>query len=228
VSFTVSLIPASGTTATPSGLPVTVSLVAGGTASAPDDYASVPTTLTFAPGTATRTVTTAVKADAVLENPEAAILTLANPTNATIATTSTTTSGSATLNIYDSVSYEALDFYTVDPCRAVDTRYAATGGPTPVAAGAPRTFTIGGLCGIPATARAISANVTVTRASAAGNARVYPGGTALPSTSNLNFAAGVTRANNAIVLLGDLADITVALDPTGTAHVIVDVNGYME
>jgi hypothetical protein len=173
-------------------------------------------------------VTAAVQSDAVLENPEALVLTLSNPTNATIAATSSTTSGSATLNIYDAASRAALDFYTVEPCRAVDTRYAGMGGPDPVAAGAPRTFTIGGVCGVPATARSISVNVTVTGATAPGNARVYAGGTALPSASTLNYAPGKTIANNAIVLLGSLADVTVAVAPSGTAHVIIDVNGYMQ
>jgi hypothetical protein len=194
----------------------------------PGDYTGVPASLAFAPGTTTQTVTAAVQADAILENPEAAILTLANPTNATIAAGSATTSGTATLNIYDAVSREALGFYTVNPCRVVDTRYADKGGPTPVAAGAPRTFTIGGVCGVPATARAVSVNVTVTGATANGNVQLYPGGTAQPSTSTVNYVAGRTRGNNAIVLLGSLADITVAVSPSGTAHVIVDVNGYME
>jgi hypothetical protein len=57
--------------------------------------------------------------------------------------------------------------------------------------------------------------------------RVYPAGTGLPSSSNLNFLAGQTRANNAIVLLNALGDVTAAV-ATGTAHVIIDVNGYME
>jgi ELWxxDGT repeat protein len=228
-AFTVSLIPAASTTPTPSGLPVTVSIVAGGTATAPADYTGVPASLTFAPGTTTQTITAAVQSDTLLESPETLILTLANPTNATIAAKSTTTSGTATLTIYDSVSRDPLGFYTVDPCRVVDTRDPGKGGPNPVAAGTPRTFTIvGGACGIPVTARAVSVNVTVASPTAAGNARVYPGGTGLPSTSNLNYLAGLTRANNAIVLLGSLGDVTVALAPGGTAHVVIDVNGYME
>jgi ELWxxDGT repeat protein len=226
-AFTVSLIPASGTTPTPSGLPVTVSIVAGGTASTPADYTGVPASLTFAPGTTAQTITAAVQSDAILENPETVILTLASPTNATIAASSTTTSGSATLTLYDAVSRDPLDFYTVEPCRAVDTRDAGKGGPAPVAAGTPRTFPIGGVCGVPATARAVSVNVTVVGPTVPGNVRVYPAGTGLPSSSNLNFLAGQTRANNAIVLLSALGDVTVAV-ATGTAHVIIDANGYME
>jgi ELWxxDGT repeat protein len=228
LSFTVSLLGASGTTPTPSGLPVTVQLARTGTATAGSDYTGVPASLSFPPGTTTQTVTAAVQSDGQLENQESAILTLSSPTNATIAATTTTTSGSATLTIYDAVSRTPLAFYTVEPCRAVDTRDAAKGGPDPVSAGAPRTFTLGGVCGIPATARSVSVNVTVVGATANGNARLYAGGTVMPGASTLNYVAGKTIANNAVVLLGDLADVTVAVAPAGAAHVIVDVNGYME
>jgi hypothetical protein len=68
----------------------------------------------------------------------------------------------------------------------------------------------------------------VTSPTASGNARVYPGGTPTPSTSALNYVAGKTRGNNAFVLLGALGDVTVAVSPSGTAHVLIDVNGYME
>ena len=81
---------------------------------------------------------------------------------------------------------------------------------------------------MPATARAVSVNVTVAGPTATGNVRLYPAGTGLPSTSNLNFLAGQTRANNAIVLLGSLGDVAVAVAPGGAVHVIIDVNGYLE
>ena len=47
----------------------------------------------------------------------------------------------------------ALDFYTIAPCRAVDTRGAAGpyGAPA-LAAGAPRAFALAGRCGVPAAA----------------------------------------------------------------------------
>jgi hypothetical protein len=60
--------------------------------------------------------------------------------------------------------------------------------------------------------------------------RLYPGGTTTPTVSTINFTAGLTRANNAITLLGANGDVAALLSPagTGTVHVIIDVNGYME
>ena len=64
------------------------------------------------------------------------------------------------------------------PCRAFDTRNPAGefGGPA-LAAQAERTFALAGRCGIPASARPLSLNVTVTGATAAGNVVLFPGGT---------------------------------------------------
>ena len=99
----------------------------------------------------------------------------------------------------------------------------------PSAAGKSRTFALFSRCGIPASASAVSVNVTVTQPSAPGHLRLYPAGTALPLTSSLNYAAGETRANNAIVRLSAAGELAVYCgQPTGSAHVILDVNGYFE
>jgi hypothetical protein len=46
-------------------------------------------------------------------------------------------------------------------------------------------------------------------------------------TSSINYAAGQTRANNAVVSLGgDGALIAYVGQPSGTTHVVIDVNGY--
>jgi hypothetical protein len=120
-------------------------------------------------------------------------------------------------------------FYTVLPCRVLDTRNpdGPLGGPALVA-GAERTFTIAGACGIPATARAVSVNVTVTQPSGAGYVRLYPTGAPSPPTSTVNFGAGLTRAGNAIVPLGESGQVTALAMPSGTVHLVVDVNGYYE
>jgi hypothetical protein len=119
-----------------------------------------------------------------------------------------------------------MDFYTVEPCRLVDTRTLAPG--TPLVAGVARTFQVTGICSIPTTAKAISFNLTVTAATANANVRLFPGGTAPPNASNINFTTGVTRANNGVGPLGTNGDISALLSPAGTAHIIIDVNGYME
>src|SRR5262249_26548465 len=94
-------------------------------------------------------------------------------------------------------------YYTLTPCRIIDTRWPTGpyGAPALPASG-DRTFVLTGRCGIPATARAVATNVTVTSGSADGYLALYPDGTALSTASTLNFRAGQTRANNAIFALG--------------------------
>ncbi|HEY2930789.1 MAG TPA: hypothetical protein VGK99_03515 [Acidobacteriota bacterium] len=125
---------------------------------------------------------------------------------------------------------QATYFYTLTPCRVLDTRNpnGPFGGPALVA-GATRTFTISGRCAIPSTAKAVSINITVTAATVDGHLRLYPGGTPLPLVSSINYPAGRTRANNGIITLGALGDIAVrSFQPSGTAHLIIDVNGYFQ
>jgi uncharacterized repeat protein (TIGR01451 family) len=124
----------------------------------------------------------------------------------------------------------ATGFYTVEPCRLLDTREAngPLGGPALVA-GQDRTFVAVGSCGVPATATAISVNVTATASTVGGNLRLYPGGQPLPLVSTINYVAGQTRANNAIVGLNAAGEFTIrCAQASGTAHAIVDVNGYFE
>lgn len=118
-------------------------------------------------------------------------------------------------------------FHTVTPCRLVDTR--AADGP-PLAGGASRTFVLTGRCDLPFTAKAVSLNVTVTGATAPGDLRLYPGGAPLPLVSAINYSPGQTRANSAVVVLGEAGDLAVRCDQaTGSsAHFILDVNGYFE
>jgi len=73
-------------------------------------------------------------------------------------------------------------------------------------------------------------NVTVTRPTAGpGFLTLYPGGTALPLASTLNYRIGITRANNAIVPLGAGGEVIVHCGQGGgTADLVVDVNGYFQ
>lgn len=68
---------------------------------------------------------------------------------------------------------QTLQFYTVTPCRIVDTRSAngPTGGP-PLLANTSRDFPIVGFCGIPGTAKAAALNLAIINATAAGNLTV--------------------------------------------------------
>ncbi|HEY7515745.1 MAG TPA: FG-GAP repeat protein, partial [Vicinamibacteria bacterium] len=124
----------------------------------------------------------------------------------------------------------ATSFFTLTPCRVVDTRGpdGPLGGPA-LAAGADREFTLVGACGIPDTALAVSVNLAVTGASALGNLRLHPGGSAVPLVSTINYGAGQTRSNNAIVRLNDEGALAAYVgQASGTVHLVLDVNGYFQ
>jgi plastocyanin len=121
-------------------------------------------------------------------------------------------------------------FHSVAPCRVVDTRDppGTHGGPA-LAAGAARNFAITGRCAIPATARSVSFNITITQPTSLGHITLFPAGQPVPLVSNINFQAGQTRANNAIVKLGTGGAIGVSNGQgSGIVHFIADVNGYFE
>jgi hypothetical protein len=125
-------------------------------------------------------------------------------------------------------TYGATGYFTLVPCRVVDTRNPAgpVGGPA-LAAGADRTFTVTGRCGIPASAKALSANVTVTGPSSGGHLTIFPGGTPNSTASTINFAAGQTRANNAVLPLDGVGRLGVrCAQASGTTHFLLDVTGY--
>jgi hypothetical protein len=134
------------------------------------------------------------------------------------------------LNLDDLYFGSALSFFTVTPCRLVDTRdLAGTFGAPALVAGADRVFSLYGRCGIPDGARAVSVNVTVTGPTATGGLRLYPAGTPMPLASAINYGPGQTRSNNAIVTLNSLGELAVRCTQTsGTTHLVLDVNGYFE
>lgn len=49
-----------------------------------------------------------------------------------------------------------------------------------------------------------------------------------PLVSTLNYAAGQTPRNNTVAALGTAGQISVLCSPSGTTHVVLDVNGYFE
>jgi hypothetical protein len=132
--------------------------------------------------------------------------------------------------VYTPAPQAPTDFYTLTPCRLLETRNATGtfGGPALVAGG-DRVFPLVNRCDIPSTARAVSGNLTVTQPTAQGNLRLYPAGTPLPLVSTVNYVAGQTRANNAIAPPNGLGELAVRCSQaSATAHFILDVNGYFE
>jgi hypothetical protein len=86
-----------------------------------------------------------------------------------------------------------------------------------------------GKCAIPATARSVALNLTVTAPADDGHLTVYETGTPTPDTFSISYSAGRTRANNAIVALDPLGRVTVkCTQASGSVHFVADVTGYFE
>jgi len=113
--------------------------------------------------------------------------------------------------------------YVVTPCRVVDTR--SVGGI--LASGATRTINITGVCGIPAGAKSAVVNITAIAPSTAGFLSLYPASGSWPGNSTINYRAGKTRANNAIIALSEDGRATV-LNSGAAQHFIIDVTGYFQ
>jgi hypothetical protein len=122
----------------------------------------------------------------------------------------------------------ATKFFSLTPCRIVDTRSAPTGGPS-LAPNSTRTFTVANSCAVPSGAVSVSANLTVL-GGGSGYIAVFPGNVANPGTQNVSFGSGQTRAANAILLLATdgTGTVSVANISTGTNDFILDVNGYFQ
>ena len=121
------------------------------------------------------------------------------------------------------------DFVPVTPTRLLDTRSGQGGAQGPVTAGASVPVTIDGAAGIPASGvTAVALSVTATATTGNGFLTVYPDGTALPATSNVNYNAGATVTNGAIVPVGTdgKVDICNCGAGAGSTQMLADVTGY--
>ena len=197
-------------------LPAEVSFVSN----AGDCTTPFPCTLGLLPNTASRSFTTTVSVPIGYPVPAPIVAT---------ATVSTTTPDPDATNDSAAATSVFGAFFTLAPCRVADTRDPGSpNGPPALAAGASRTMTLAGLCGIPAGASAVALNVPATQAEAVGNVRLYPADASMPLVSTLNFVPGVNRANNAVVAGsadGQVA-VTVHNSSGGSVEVILDVAGY--
>lgn len=122
----------------------------------------------------------------------------------------------------------ASGFYTLVPCRVLDTRNpnGPTGGPA-LAPAVDRVFSVTA-CGVPADAMAISANLTAINPAGSGAVSVFPGNANHSGTGEISFRAKVSRANNAILPLATDASGTIKVRNLAALPVdfALDVNGY--
>jgi hypothetical protein len=122
-----------------------------------------------------------------------------------------------------------LSFFTVTPCRAVDTRVTHQ----TITSNSPVVFQIAGTCGIPANAVSVAVNVTAVGATADVSLTVYPGDLASPPATNVVSASASHHpviASNAVIPLAANRSGTAAVAATfagaGQVDVILDVSGY--
>ncbi len=114
-----------------------------------------------------------------------------------------------------------------NPIRLLDTRNSSAW-----VAGSTHTLQVTGVniggISVPAGAVGVVGNVTVVRASAGGDLRLYPGATA-PNTSSINFATGQIIANGVLVGLNSSGQFNIKVDmPTGaTINVLFDASGFI-
>jgi Cysteine-rich secretory protein family len=106
------------------------------------------------------------------------------------------------------------NFASIAPQRIFDSR--SVGG-----AGQSFTVPVGGL--VSGDAVAVAINLTATQPGAAGYLAAYPCGGAVPLVSNVNYNAGDTVPNSAIVPIG--ANRSICVFSSTPAHVIVDLSG---
>ncbi|MGH9369679.1 MAG: right-handed parallel beta-helix repeat-containing protein [Thermoanaerobaculia bacterium] len=144
--------------------------------------------------------------------------------------TATATDPSGNTSEFSACISLRANLYTLTPCRVADTRGpAGPYGNPPLSANTDRVFLLIGRCAIPTTAQAVAFNFTITQPTDAGDLRIYPAGYDLPLVSTMNYRAGQTRANNAIVPLGPAGDIAIrCVQAAGNVHFIIDVVGYLE
>jgi hypothetical protein len=134
------------------------------------------------------------------------------------------------IGAYEWAPPAASAFYSLPPCRVLDTRGPASAfeGPS-LSANARRAVLFVSRCGVPISAKAVVVNVSVTNPTGGGDIRLFAGGATPPPTSAINYRASQTRANNAIVALGPTGDLSILCDQaSGTVDVILDVGGYFQ
>jgi hypothetical protein len=120
-------------------------------------------------------------------------------------------------------------YYSLTPCRVVDTRNPAGVNGGPALGLAERDFQMKGNCGIPQTAQAVTINVTVTNATAGSWLTIWPAGLAKPFVSTINFDQNTSAlANGAIVGVGAGTNDLAVQNAFGQVHVIIDVTGYFQ
>lgn len=116
-------------------------------------------------------------------------------------------------------------YYTITPCRIYDTR----DGDGAFSPDEQREIQVTSLCGIPADAVAVAANLTTISATADGSFSAFPDPLSPAATNAVTFRSGYTRASDGVYALNGNGQGTLSLQarmPAGQVDLAVDVVGY--
>lgn len=114
-------------------------------------------------------------------------------------------------------------FAAQNPVRLLDTR--SDPGAQVIGPDSSVSVQVAGVHGVPADATAAVLNLTATGSTTGGFLTAYPSGTAKPTTSNVNFLAHDTIANQVVVPIGADGKVTI-YNHSGNTHAVVDLFGY--
>jgi hypothetical protein len=129
-------------------------------------------------------------------------------------------------------------FHAIEPTRVFDSRLAAIPNSGVFAPNSSRVISIkdgrdlstGAVTAaniVPAGATAIAYNVTATNTTAGSFLAITPGNAATFKASTLNWSAGGSSvANGTVVKIDTSRQVKIFAGPSGSFHVIIDVNGY--
>ena len=117
-----------------------------------------------------------------------------------------------------------LRLRALTPARLLDTRDGSGGVAGPVGQGQTIDVKVTDRGGVPANAKAVALNVTVTEPSTGSYLTVFPTGDPRPLASSVNMVRGQTVPNMVIARVGTDGRVSV-YNNTGDAHVVIDVVG---
>lgn len=159
-------------------------------------------------------------------------LTVALSTDGKLSATYMGPAGASTELVFDLTGFYTPDksgetYHSIAPVREVDSR-VAKGLSGHLTATTPACFSVAGVSGVPATARAVTGKVTVANPTAAWALYLGYLATSSPSTSTLNFGAGQVASNDATLALSTSGKLCATyLGPAGaTTDLVFDVTGY--
>jgi len=112
------------------------------------------------------------------------------------------------------------------PTRLMDTRKGIGVAKGQIPANSSITLNVANGKTVPSDATAVAMNLTALDSTANGLIKAYPTGEPLPTVSNLNYGAGSTTNNMAIVPIGTGGDVTFENNSRGPVDLLADVTGY--